>query len=1514
MRRIKKAFRILLFILTGIILFLCLSYAVLHSPSIQTRLVKYFTDRIERTTGAKIQIGGVDFRPMASLVLNDVLLKDYRNDTLVYCRDFVVKIDSFNLFQRRFTVSEVIFENAYFNLWIERGQDAAIMNIELFLSSLEKGASPTSSDKEASPMSSDKGSEESSWNVNFGRIGIRNSRFNYREAEYEAVNYGINWTDVVCHNLNVDISDIDFSGGRTVLRVSDLSLCEKSGFEIKELDAWMVAVDSNIVITEGLIRTERSLVDLQRLEYTWQPGQGDWRNFITKMGQYYGLGRSSVSFIDLAFFNERLLGIENTVVCSGVVCNTVNKIEGRNLQLEFGKNSVFRGNFKSSGLPDFWNTLFDINFYDSHITPEDLETVYLPWMGQHIAIPAPLHKLKQFDAEGNLKGTIEDFIVRARSVNRNLQGDLVFKYAPCGGDSTDCTLLSGSFDFSRVNCGLLTGMKYFGGSRFSGSYSGQLADVGSRMNVSGKLNNLGINKEVVEEVDLYLTYDEGKLNLISSVSDDSLRGDVLFTYENADDIVFISTKGSVQLDNLNKLGLALTGRKEATRFSFDAIYAEDNIKNSFCNVSLTDLQYSDSTGTFTIDQVSLENSFNDGFYKTTLKSDIADAVMEGNYYKVRPIDFTQKLIRGYLPAYQNGKRVKSERIDMKETDFYYQIDLKNMDPILSVLYPEVSVSDGAKIYSNYQHARGDVGLLIVADTLRYGDIQFVDSKIDLKGDGVFLKMDYSAGKITYKNKYSIYNVKDVMKMRDNRVTNRLTWGNWGATTYSGALSVDVSFTPLENEGYRTEIAIHPGVIVLADSVWRVNESRIVIDGKEIGVDNFRVGRGDQYLLVNGQISEQPEESISVALKQFDLRELGRILGNEQDNLFGVIDGGVTVRDYYRNNLLYSDINLLNWGVNTDTLGTLQLRSYWEADSNRVIISAVNRYGSITPLRVSGYYLPNSDSLNVDIRLTKVNLNRLAAYSGGKISETSGGLSGLLHISGRSTQPDFSGLLCLDSVALKINELNTHYFISDSIQINNSSILFRDFVVKDIYGQKSVCNGFYRFWEQRYNLSITSDKFLLLDTDPTYSESFYGKVFASGLTRINNLGDVTSVIINARTENSSRLFIPLSMSSSESTSNFLHFVNTGQTSKKREAEIQYERKGIDLNANLELNDNLEVQIVFDPTIGDILKASGAGDIKVTLDKDGLLNMFGEYKITKGDYLFTMSNLLNKKFVLAQGGRLVWNGSPYNAMIDINASYNLKTSLNELISGMDNTAETKSTKVPVECILNLSDNFTNPLVKFDINFPSLDSQTKSYMQGLFSSQDEINKQVFALLIMNKFYTPDYIQNQTASTGDQARTAGVTTVAEMMSSQLTRWLSQISDNFDIGFSYRPGDEITTDEIELALSTQILNDRVTISANGNMDVGNTKSATTNTTGSSSSNIAGDFDIDVKLNRPGTLKLKAYSHTNERVIYNDTEMIQGVGISYQETFDSFQELVKRYFGFLRRKKSQEVSLSASDK
>ena len=218
---IKKILRILLFIATGVILLLGICYTLLQSSCVQTSLVKYITQRVEESTGVRIQIGSVDFRPVRSLVLNDVLLKDFKNDTLIYCQNLRVHADSFNLVNRSFVVSEIILDKACFYLWISRGEEDSKTNIEVFLDSL-RGRNTGIEGKEQNLQ------QEKGWLVGLKKVGIRNSHFTYKEEEYKPVNYGVNWTDVDCRELNANLAGFHFDEGSVGLVVSGLSFVEKS--------------------------------------------------------------------------------------------------------------------------------------------------------------------------------------------------------------------------------------------------------------------------------------------------------------------------------------------------------------------------------------------------------------------------------------------------------------------------------------------------------------------------------------------------------------------------------------------------------------------------------------------------------------------------------------------------------------------------------------------------------------------------------------------------------------------------------------------------------------------------------------------------------------------------------------------------------------------------------------------------------------------------------------------------------------------------------------------------------------------------------------------------------------------------------------------------------------------------------------------------------------------------------------------------------------------------------------
>lgn len=1480
-------------------------YALLQSSYVQTSLVRYITRHIKETTGVELQIGGVDFRPMSSLVLNDVLLHDLHGDTLVYCRDLRVKADSFNLVDRTFNIREIKLDGAVFHLWVQDSTNAT--NIEMLMASLSDGASGQQ------PEAPSSGSRKN-WLIGLQKISLRNSRFTYQEEFTDTVGYGVNWTDIDCRDLNVDVTGFSFTDSPTRLQVSGLSFVERSGLRMKTMSGKVRASASNLLVTDCHFELENSTVELTKLEFNWTPGQHDWKYFTVRMQQYYELGPSSVCFTDLAYFNGVLRGITNTVKCSGVVSNTIEQLEGHDLYFELGDKSVFQGSFKSVGLPDVWNTVFNIEMHKAHLGPEDLATVYLPWFDMNIPVPDLLYRLPYIDFEQiRFDGTLAEFIVRARSVTPALAGDLSFIYGPCDTASVDCSAMSGDFRLSSVDFRKFTGLSQLGNGVVSGNYAGTWDSHGPAFHVNTRVHRLAVNKGVVRDIDLALTWENQQLDMMASVNDQVLRGGMVMTYEMNDTLGFLSARGKLSATDLAALGMGLKGGKESAGAVFDLVHAGKK-NRSFTNLTLTDVAYANELGAFGIGNLCMEDSQYGEHNTTTLTSDILDLSIDGNYREVRPLPFVMELMQNYLPAYtvqKDKKSAKKRKDDLKQFDFEYSVKIKDANRVLRVLCPGVTLSSGARLASGFRRGDENLTLTLLADTIGYQDIRLLKSRIEMSGDPQKLRVQYAADRVVYGDGYQLYNVHNRLTLADNHLDNRLTWCNWDSRTYSGELSASAIFTPDEKNHYTTEIQIHPGVIVMDDSVWRVNRSSVLIRGKEITVNDFSIRRGNEYLSVKGKIAEDPGEKLQVSLQNFNLENLARVALKRHLALFGMTTGSLTIQDYYKDFLLLSDFNVRHWGINRDTLGSLHVRSYWDAESGNLIVGAENRMDRKLPLLVTGYYNPSTDTLNVNVKLERLGLERLGTYASDMVSDARGFLSGNLSINGTSKQPDISGFVYLDSVGMKVKMLNTRFFVHDSIHIVKNRFLFNRFRLRDTRGHQATLDGEYQIWENRYRVNASFDNFLVLNTGFADNESFYGQMYLSGLAALDNSNGAVNITVNARTENDSRLYIPLTSGATEQASNFLHFINPAQ-GDNRKVQVGSDLSDINLNANLEVNDNLNVQVIFDPTVGDILRTNGRGNIKIDFDKDGSLSMFGEYRISKGDYLFTLSNLVNKKFVLTPGGTINWSGSPYDAMLNINAVYSLKTTLTELLpvekTGTDEPGnEEKSTesgrKVPVECILNLSENLTNPTVKFDINFPTLETQSRSYIQSLFSSQDEINKQMFSLLVLNRFYRTD-------NTGDyslQAQTAGVTTVTEMMSNQLSRWLSQISNNVDIGVAYRMGDpnqEISSDEIELALSTQLLNDRVTISANGNMDVGGTRNTTTD---SKKNNIAGDFDVEVKLNRQGTLKMKAYSHTNEKLLYNNTEMIQGVGVSYQESFDTLRELVRKYFGFLRKRKATAI-------
>jgi hypothetical protein len=333
------------------------------------------------------------------------------------------------------------------------------------------------------------------------------------------------------------------------------------------------------------------------------------------------------------------------------------------------------------------------------------------------------------------------------------------------------------------------------------------------------------------------------------------------------------------------------------------------------------------------------------------------------------------------------------------------------------------------------------------------------------------------------------------------------------------------------------------------------------------------------------------------------------------------------------------------------------------------------------------------------------------------------------------------------------------------------------------------------------------------------------------------------------------------------------------------ENKMDLSGIEMTFNLKVDPSTKVRMLFDEVTGDELNARGEGNLKLEINSKGDFGMFGKYRVSRGSYSFTFKNLFSKKFDLEEGGTIVWNGDPLNADMNITAIYNVRAPLGEILND-----STMTTKVNNECLMKMTERLSQPKIDFDIRLPNASPGIAQQVKSQMSTPEEINKQVFSLLLFNRYSPPQ--------SGLSASGVGAATSSDLISNQLNNWIAKMNNQlFDVGVS-----EINTGEVEIALSKKLLDDRLILESN----VGVNRADEASPDSESQGQFVGDFKLEYLITENGKIRGKVFNRTENRSSIETQDganaQTQGVGIVLREDFNSAGELWKKVFNNQERK------------
>jgi len=1484
-KSIKKIYKILIIFLLVIITLPTAAFFILKSSKVQTYLIHKITQEVSENLNAKFEVEAVHFKFFNRIALKNVYIEDQLKDTLLYSDEIICNIKEFSRKTKKINISKVNLINAKF--YLHKTDSLSPVNLKFITDNLKKDS-----------IASDK----PKWDIKFQNIELQQTVFRLRSYHEKRSEYGVNFSNLICYVEDLDVRNLQFGKGEASFYIKNLKFKEQSGFSAYNVKLNMSIGANHMKFTNVKIRTPYSYINSDSLSFRFNEYE-EFRKFAKNIKLDFTFQESNVSFTDIGYFVPLFKDISLNTVLSGRFYSKLSTFKGKNVSFNIGEQTELITDFSLNGLPNHKQMFMYVDFKKLTTWAQDFELInkFLR-NNKKIEIPERFDQLGIISYKGNFAGFYDDFVTYGKFTSDlgNISTDLSLK------PNTSKTLaFNGSLKTKDFFVGqLVPENKLIGKITMDAQIKGV---AGSNKTVKattdGVVHNIEINNYNYQNIVIDGLLTEKTYNGILSISDPNIQlnfsGDIDFSKE----IPVFNFNADVPYANLYGLNIDKEDSSSNLSFDLNANFKGIDIDNAIGEVNFSNTILHKLNDSIVFDTLRLVSELQLDTHRIELKSDYIDALIYGTYRPTHLVQSLKNMYYNYLPALIGQAE---DTIDLNfNNSFELNIDLKKTDKLTYFFLPEVFISDNSNIEFNYNDEDKRFLLNAFVEQFRFKNHTFTNFDIStFSNDSIFTTLTKSDN-LLLNNYFDLEKFKTTSLVHNNNIDLKIDWDDEDTVVNKGVILASTSIIQEESFGDPLfDITILPSQIIVKDSLWYISKSSLKIDSTAYSIHNFTVSHGGQTLKAEGKITENYDDTLFLSFKKMNMSNVNILTKNNKLEFEGIINGEANFSNLFKNPLFYANIEIDNLVLNKENLGYTQIYSRWIEKDKAIQLEASTLENDKRTVNLSGNYYPEDKSVQFNVILDKLGLHILNPYLKNFSSDVTGLGDGSVLVTGLLKKPKFNGFVYLHDAAMTIDYINTRYYFTTEAIIDNNIIKFNNVDVYDSFTNNAKTNGYVKFGPNKeisVDFNIEANKILSLNTTVEDNEAFYGTAFTSGIISIVGNKSNTFLDISAKTEKGSKINIPLAQTSSVDNMEFLTFINKSEEIETLPEDYGPDFSGFGLNFELEITPDVEAQLIFDSKIGDVIRGKGDGDLKMEIGSDNDFKMYGDFTIEEGDYLFTLQNVINKKFKIERGGNITWNGEPYDANVDFEAAYNLKTSLNSLVidtSYYKNNDYYKK-RIPVECQVFLTEKLMNPNIKFDIDLPTADEEAKTLLETAINTEEKLNKQFLSLLVLNSFMPDQTGSDAYLSDGSTTAGLGTVTTSELLSNQLSHWLSQISDEWDIGVNYRPGDEISKDEVEVALSTQLLNDRVSI--NGNVGYGGQ-------TVDQASNIVGDFNVDVKINKSGKIRLKAFNESNDKLLYENAPYTQGVGVFYREEFNSFSELLKKFRNRFRRKKENEES------
>ncbi|MDG5766541.1 translocation/assembly module TamB domain-containing protein [Balneolales bacterium ANBcel1] len=679
------------------------------------------------------------------------------------------------------------------------------------------------------------------------------------------------------------------------------------------------------------------------------------------------------------------------------------------------------------------------------------------------------------------------------------------------------------------------------------------------------------------------------------------------------------------------------------------------------------------------------------------------------------------------------------------------------------------------------------------------------------------------------------------------------------------------------------------------------------------VEGFHLVSGTDQIFVNGVFSNQEDDSVAYHFADVNLDRISRMIDGRV-SFEGTLNADLVTRSLFQNPVLHGDLDASGLLFDGRVIGDITLRSEYNAGLNRFdtdlrvythpetysgYLESNNQRGQDISAR--GWFKPpdaaqSADTLYYfDVDARQIDSWVLTYIMDSVFESIEGPGHGTGFISGNYDYIYFDGEFEVEDVVVEPVFFETEYVLNGTVSVNREDgVEIHRITGSDRNGGTGILTGRYDFndfqAEKFMDLELRMDQFLFLNNSDGPEVPFYGSVAGTGVVTItgSNISPFVRTTEPIRTTSRSRLAIPLSEQGiGDERGRFIRFVKDFDDVDLRrhvladpEVLRQIDRTFMEvfrMDLQFVAAPNSTVQLIFDPVTGEIVNARGEGRVRITLEDENL-QIFGNFDVTDGDYLFVGGDILTRRFTLREGGSIRWEGDPANALLNITAVYRARPNIAPLVGG---DATEQINRIPVELLLEITGPIDNIANDFYFEFPNaIDATQNAAVLNVLNSEEQKLIQATSLLFTGSFISGALVgDTQTQEFGStlQAR-AGQVGISQLLSSQINALLSDNLVNLDVDLNL-----FGFDQADLGIALRLFDDRLVLRREGEV-------------GGEETNI-GDLGATYRINP--NLSVEVF-HRKDPMLMSilgtqaEVENVNGVGLEAQFRFNSWKEFGQR--------------------